>query len=349
MADSSGRIPAAVLTGFLGSGKTTILNRLVRDPSMENALVVINELGEIGLDHELVERTSGDVLLLRSGCLCCTLRSDLVETLEAATARARSGDMPAFDRVVVETTGLAEPEPIAQAFLADDWLARAFELRRIAVTVDAVLGRTTIERHPEAVKQVAMADLILITKADLCDENAVRDLEARLRALNAMARIDVSRPEWALDASILWKANASPFAWGAADAHTLPEMDGSTHDHAGDTADGSAPVAGVRVLHNGHIRTYSFVRGEPIPAETIDRWLTSFLDLSGPDLLRFKAIVNVAGLPGPLVLQGVQHVLHPPLACRAWPSADRRTRMVFITYDAQDEDIRRSLAALEEA
>lgn len=155
------KIPAAILTGFLGSGKTSVLNRLVRHHGMARALVVINELGDVGLDHELVEKATGDIVLLASGCLCCTMRSNLVDTLESALHKARSGEIEPFDRVVVETTGIADPQPILQAFLADPLLARHFDLRSITTTVDALVGYGTLDRHAEAVKQVAVADRLL--------------------------------------------------------------------------------------------------------------------------------------------------------------------------------------------
>lgn len=329
------KIPVAVLTGFLGSGKTTVLNRLVRDAGMARALVVVNELGDVGLDHELVERVTGDVLLLRSGCLCCTLRSDLVDTLEAVLGKVRRGEIEPFDRVVVETTGLADPQPIMQAFLADPLLARAFDLRSIMTTVDALVGNDTLDRHAEAVKQAAVADRILLTKTDLAGGADLDHLRHRLRGLNATAPIEPITLETSLAPALLWEASfgslVRPFNEPAAHA---AHCDGHT------TAGG---------LHNDLVRTHSFVRDEPIEAELLDRWLTSFLDLRGPDLLRFKAMVNVAGMPGPLVLHGVQHVIHPPQALKAWPGADRRTRMVFITYGVEESAIRASLQALQSA
>jgi G3E family GTPase len=318
------KIPVAVLTGFLGSGKTSVLNRLVRDPGMADALVVVNEFGEIGLDHELVA-SPGDVVLLRSGCLCCTLRSDLVETLCAADAKAAQGEVPAFERVVVETTGLAEPEPIMQALIADPDVARRFALSAVVTTVDALHGAASLERHLEATKQAAVADRLLITKVDLASSADVAALEQRLRGLNPRASVERITLASSLDPALLW-----------AEGH----LELTAHEPHGE--------ASRRHGHDDHnaVRTVSFALEEPVPASVLDRWLVSLLDFQGPDLLRFKAIVNVAELQGPLVLQGVQHVLHPPLALQEWPSADRRTRMVFITCGLDLEALRARFAEL---
>jgi G3E family GTPase len=318
------KIPVAVLTGFLGSGKTSVLNRLVRDPAMADALVVVNEFGEIGLDHELVA-SPGDVVLLRSGCLCCTLRSDLVETLCAAYAKAAHAEVPAFDRVVVETTGLAEPEPIMQALIADPDAARRFGLRAVVTTVDALHGAASLERHLEATKQVAVADRLLITKVDLVSPADVAALVEHLRGLNPGAPVERITLASSLDSALLW-----------AEEHAFAEHE----------AHGEASRRDSHGHHHSAVRTVSFALDKPVPASVLDRWLVSLLDLQGPDLLRFKAIVNVAELSGPLVLQGVQHVLHPHIALREWPSADRRTRMVFITCGLDVEALHARFAEL---
>ena len=327
------KIPVAVLTGFLGSGKTSVLNRLVRHPKMANALVVINEFGDIGLDHELAERPSGDVVLLQSGCLCCTLRSDLSETLCSVFQKAERGEIEQFDRVVIETTGLAEPEPIMQALIAEASVASRFELGTLVTMVDALHGDTSLERHVEAVKQVAVADRVLITKVDLAASAAVETIERRVRALNPSAPITSITLETELDPSLLW---------GDGDLHA-----GSSSENAAECFVRSAFTSGDDTHRHDHgIRSVSVAYDKPIPAEVLDRWLVSLLNLRGPDLLRFKAIVNVVELAGPLVLHGVQHVMYPPLALREWPSEDRRTRMVFITCGLDEEVLRSALAEL---
>lgn len=341
MSGGGRRIPTAILTGFLGSGKTTVLNRLVRHADMARALVVINELGDIGLDHELVETVSGDVVLLRSGCLCCTVRSDLVVTLQDVLTKARSREIPAFDRVVIETTGLADPQPVMQAFLADPDVATRFELRSIVTTVDAVLGEATLDRHVEAVKQAAVADVLLLTKTDMTP--ATENLHRRLRALNQTAAIEEISLQTPLDPARLWQVQSALPSEAHAEACA---RHGNAQCVDAGCADDHVHAAPLVAAHSDGVRTFSFARDEPIPAALLDRWLVSFLDARGPNLLRFKAIVNVAELPGPLVLHGVQHVIHPPMQLKKWPSTDRRTRMVFITLDLEEQVLRDAVAML---
>jgi G3E family GTPase len=333
MTGAQTKIPVAVLTGFLGSGKTSVLNRLVRHPGMANALVVINEFGDIGLDHELVERSAGDVVLLQSGCLCCTLRSDLSDTLCSAFQKAERGDIVRFDRVVIETTGLAEPEPIMQALIADPSVASRFELGTLLATVDALHGGASLARHVEAVKQVAVADRVLITKVDLATSADLETIEVRVRALNPSAPTTSITLDTELDPSLLWDD-------GGLDASSLRENGTEWLVRSGFSSGDDAH------LHDHGVRSISVAYDEPIPAEVLDRCLVSLLNLRGPDLLRFKAIVNVVELSGPLVLHGVQHVMHPPLALKAWPGEDRRTRMVFITCGLDEQVLRSALAEL---
>jgi G3E family GTPase len=342
-----GKLPAAVLTGFLGSGKTSLLNRLVRDPAMARALVVINELGDIGLDHELVERSAGDILMLQSGCLCCTMRSDLVETLDQALRKSKAGEIASFDRVVVETTGLADPEPILQAFLTDRTLARQFDLRSITTTVDAVVGADTLDRHLEAVKQVAVADRLLITKTDIAEAANLDRLEHRLRNLNGSATITRSDLAILPDQALLWDSRFNALAHAAGEETDEERDHCHAHGVAGCTDTNCTSDGTPQSLHDGHVRTYSYVRDAPLSPDVLDAWLTSFIDQQGPSLLRFKAIVDVAGLPGPLALHGVQHVLHPPQALKAWPSADHRTRMVFITLGMSEDTFRAAIEMLD--
>jgi G3E family GTPase len=336
------RIPVSVLTGFLGSGKTTILNRLVRDPAMARALVIINEFGEIGLDHELVESAIDDLVLLQSGCLCCTVRSDLIETLQAMAGKAARSEIARFDRVVIETTGLADPGPILQAFMAEPRVTATYTLDGIVATVDAAAGMSTLDRHLEAVKQAAVADRILLTKTDLGEPAQTAALEQRLHALNPAVPIHRTTLAGDLDPKLMFGLGLRPdgksadvLRWLA--ARDLGAATDAGHAHADDAHDLNR--------HDAHIHATCLVFDAPIPGETLDRWLQSLLRFRGPDLLRFKAIVNVAELPGPLVLHGVQHVIHPPAMLKAWPSGDRRTRMVFITHDIDADTLRASFDA----
>ena len=335
----SQRLPISVLTGFLGSGKTTILNRLLRDPGAAKTLVIVNEFGEIGLDHDLIESSNEDTILLQSGCVCCTVRNDLVETLQRVAAERDRGSLPAFDRVVVETTGLAEPAPILQALMTDATVAGRFGLDGIIATLDLATGHGSLDRHAEAVKQIAMADRIVLTKTDLASAAEVGAIRARAAAINQGAPVftaengeidpgllfDIGRVETPIDGG-----DVGRWLHGDANGHARHEHGANGHGNR----------------HDDRVRAVSFIHEQSIPGETLDRWLQSLFLLRGPNLLRFKAIVNVAELDTPLVAQGVQHVIHPPVVLKRWPSEDRRTRMVFITYDLDGEAI---LAPLRDA
>jgi G3E family GTPase len=336
------KIPILLLTGFLGSGKTTVLNYLLRQPAMANVMVIINEFGEIGLDHELVEKATDDLVLLQSGCLCCTIRGDLIETLRTLFTKRTRGDIPAFDRVVIETTGLADPAPILQALMGDGLIIRNFQLDAVIATVDAVAGDETLDRHIEAIRQAAVADRILLTKIDLADEDEIELLERRLRRLNPAAPVARISRGW-VDPASLFGVGAFNLATKSLDVQQwLQEEKYAQAQHAHDHNHAQDDVN----RHDAHIRAVSLVLNEPIPGEVLDRWLKSLLQFKGPDLLRFKGIINVAELPGPIVLHGVQHVIYPPVALKTWPSEDRRTRMVFITYDIDEETLRGSLEKL---
>jgi len=338
----SAKIPISLLTGFLGSGKTTVLNRLLRQPAMANVMVIINEFGEIGLDHELIESATDDMVLLQSGCLCCTIRGDLIDTLRTLYSKRSRSEIPQFDRVVIETTGLADPAPILQALAADSLVASRFELDGVITTVDAIVGDATLDRHIEAVKQAAVADRILLTKTDLVEDGACEALERRLRELNPAAPIlrvsegDVS-PHRLFFAGLQNPVTKSLDVQRWMQVEKYPHADGHHHH---------AQAAGDVNRHDDHIKAISLVVEEPVPGEALDNWLRSLMQFRGPDLLRFKGIVNVAGMPGPMVLHGVQHVIYPPIVLKSWPSSDRRTRMVFITYDIDENTLRDSLRKL---
>jgi G3E family GTPase len=337
-------IPISVLTGFLGSGKTTALNHLLRRPGMARAMLIVNEFGEIGLDHELIESVDEDTVLLQSGCLCCTIRNDLVDTLQSLSGRRARGAVPEFDRVVIETTGLADPAPILQALMTDPIVTSRFRLDGVIATVDALTGQATLDRHTEAVRQAALADRLVLTKIDLAAESECSAMESRLRAINPAAPI-LRASCGAIDPGHLFDIAVHDPAAKAGDLQRWLNEDKYSpqgrghHDHAPHDVN----------RHDDRIRAVCLVVERPIPGEALDRWLQTLLRLKGPDLLRFKAIVNVAELPGPLVVQAVQHVIHPPLMLKRWPSDDRRTRMVFITYDIDEETLRASITPLTEA
>lgn len=316
-------LPVSLLTGFLGSGKTTVLNHLLQQPEMGHAAVIVNEFGEIGLDHELVVGGKEDMVLLNSGCLCCTVRGDLVNTLRDLLMVRMRGDVPPFERVLIETTGLADPAPILHTLMGDDLTARYFRLDGVIATVDAVNGEATLDSQFESVKQAAVADRILITKTDIADDAAVSALEARLMEINPAAPryrvVDgVVAPDVLFDAGLYDPATKIPDVdrW-------LKEEAYAGHDHHAHDVN----------RHDDHIRAFCVTYDEPVRLDAVEQWFDLIMLLKGPDLLRVKGIVNVIGMDGPVVIHGVQHIFHPPAVLDAWPSDDRRTRIVFITRD----------------
>ena len=306
------QIPVSVLTGFLGSGKTTLLAHLLRQPELSRAAVIINEFGEIGLDHELVEASEDSVIALTTGCLCCKVRSDLTETLHDLLRRRDAGALPQrFDHIVIETSGLADPAPILHALMTDAGLAERVTLGSVVTTVDAVAGEVTLAREAVSRKQVAVADRIVISKLDLAEGDAAA-LLGRIAALNPAAPT-LRAVRGQIEAADLF---ADPRRG------TRPEIDAwlgdaSAHDHT---------------HHDGEIRAFTVVRAAPIRAVALTLFLEALAEHCGADLLRLKGIVNIAENPErPAVIHGVQHVFHAPAWLERWPSADRTSRMVFIT------------------
>jgi G3E family GTPase len=328
-------VPVTVLTGFLGSGKTTTLARCLKAPEFAGTVAIINEFGEIGLDHLLIETSEERFALLDNGCICCTVRDDLIETLLNLIARAENGALPDFRRVVIETTGLADPAPILHALMADERLAQSYRIDGVLATVDAVNGFSTLSAHREAVKQIAVADRILLTKTDLAEPGAVERLVARLAALNPSAAVILSRDGDAPAAELVGVGLES----GRGEAEIARGFDRAERAHGSrfraESADCGAPGCDdprCGAIHGAGITSFSVAIDEPVSWGPFKQWLDYLAMLKGEDLLRFKALVHVAERPEtPVVVHGVQHVFHPPRELAAWPSADRRTRLVFIT------------------
>ena len=336
-------IPVTLLTGFLGSGKTTVLNHVLKQPEMAATAVIVNEFGEIGLDHLLVERASEDVVLLNSGCLCCTVRGDIVDTLTNLFVDRVKGKVPFFTRVAIETTGLADPAPILHPLMTDPIVAARYMLDGVVTTVDAVNGSRTLDQQPEAVKQAAVADRLLLTKTDLTAPAAREEIEMRLKALNPSAPI-VSAAQGAVDPALLFNIGFYDPATKSADvARWLrAEAFGTDHAHEHEHADVNR--------HDDRIRAFCVTRERPISWAALSAWLDGLAAMRGEDLLRLKAIVALSDRPDqPVVLHGVQHLFHPPVLLPEWPSDDHRTRMVFITRDLPRDAIETTLAAFEEA
>ena len=324
-----------VLTGFLGAGKTTLLNSLLRDPALADTLVLINEFGSVGIDHHLVERVEGDMLLLASGCLCCTVRGDLVTSLENALRARDNGRGAPFCRVVIETTGLAAPAPVLHTVMSHPYLRLRFRLRSVTTLVDALVGDATLDAHPEAVKQAAMADRLVLTKTDLATDPVALDaLEARLRALNpAAALLNAAKGE-AEAARLLGGASYDPTAlaaeanaWLAAEAVEATQHGEHAHHHKHDVN-----------RHDARIRAFALRWPRPVSPYAIGLFTELLTSAHGAGVLRMKGLVATTDDPSrPVVLHGVQHGMHPPGRLDAWPYEDHDTRLVFILKDLDPE------------
>jgi G3E family GTPase len=338
-------IPVTLLTGFLGSGKTTVLNHILKQPQMAETAVIVNEFGEIGLDHLLVERATDDIVLLNSGCLCCTVRGDIADTLLNLFVGRASQKVPYFSRVVIETTGLADPAPILHTLISDPLVAARYSLDGVVTTVDAVNGAGTLDRQPEAVKQAAVADRLLLTKADLAEPLKAAALQARLAQLNPSAPIlPVAQGE--IDSGLLFNLGFYDPQTKSVDVQRWLRDEAFEAEHDHDHDDEQPDVN----RHDERIRAFCITRDEPISWAALSTWLDALATMRGDDLLRLKAIVALSDRPGePVVVHGVQHLFHPPVLLPQWPSDDHRTRMVFITRDLPREAIEKTLAAFEEA
>ena len=355
-APSTERIPVSVITGFLGSGKTTLLKHLLPQPAMADTAVVINEFGEVGLDHLLVETSSDDTVVLSSGCLCCTIRGDLVDTLRSLFMRRRKGAIPPFKRVVIETTGLADPAPVLHTLMQDPLVSECYRLDGVITTVDAVNGMAQLDRQMESVKQAAVADRLLLTKSDLADAPQRQALEERLRKLNPAAsirairdgRIDAAEllnaglynPETkSLDVRRWLKAEAYDDHHGHAHGHD--HHDDHHHDHRHDHGGHGQDPHDIN-RHDSRIAAFALDWDQPLDWSAFVEWIEMLITGHGENLLRIKGILNVAGEDAPIAIHGVQHLFHPPIALPAWPDQDRHSRIVFITRDIARETIETS-------
>jgi G3E family GTPase len=336
MADYAALLPVNLVTGFLGSGKTTLLNRLLRAPQLARTAVLVNEFGEVGLDHLLLEKVDAETVLLPSGCVCCTIRGDLAEAIRSLFSRRQRGTIPRFDRLAIETTGLADPAPIVSTLLAEPVLRHHFRLDNMIATVDAMNGARQLAEYPESVKQAAIADRIVLTKTDLAEARPVAQLKVALGRLNPTAPIldatsDALAPDELMASDIYDAARRSAEVQRWLDEDARAAMDGGRYRHA----------------PNRHpdIRAFCLIFPEPLDWTGFGIWLTMLLHAHGARVLRVKGILNVVGLSTPVVIHGVQHVVHPPAHLEAWPDVDRRSRIVFIVRGLEQSVIERSLAA----
>jgi G3E family GTPase len=311
-----------LITGFLGSGKTTLLQRLLADPTLSDTAVLINEFGEVGLDHHLLEPIDETMVLLQSGCLCCTIRGELSTAIRDLHSRRERGQVPAFRRLVIESTGLADPFPILSTVRSDPMLRHHFSLGNVITTVDAVNGSGQLDRQPESVKQVAVADRLMLTKIDLATGETVEQLIERLRRINPQASL-----------------------WRSTDPGIDADMLLSDTGHPGDTREWEPAADHAHSRHDDGIRSLALTLDVPVDWTRFGVWLTMLLHRHGNSLLRVKGILNVADSETPVAVHAVQHLVHAPRHLKAWSDEDRCSRLVFIVKDLDPTAIKRSFRA----
>lgn len=372
MAIGQDRIPVSIITGFLGAGKSTLLNRMLRDPAAKDIAVIINEFGEVGIDNLLVEASGDSMIELSNGCLCCTVRGELVDTLASMMDAIQTGRAKPITRVVIETTGLADPAPVMQSVMGNPVIAQNFELEGVVTVVDAVNGLATLGAHPEAVKQVAVADRLIVSKQTLADAGQLSALRARLASLNPRAPVsdgdDASVSSLSMLANGLYDPSskiADVDRW-LRDEIAADQHDHHHHDHNHDGGCDCGHDHGDNHGHHHHahdhghhhhhhdvsrhgddIRSFSIVHDRPIDPMAIDMFVDLLRSAHGEKLLRMKAVVKLSDNPErPLVLHGVQAIFHPPQRLPRWPEgSDQKTRMVLITKGLTEEFVADLFAA----
>ncbi|MGR6468225.1 CobW family GTP-binding protein [Rhizobium sp. PAMB 3182] len=346
-------IPVSIVTGFLGAGKSTLLNRILQDPAMKDTAVIINEFGEVGIDHMLVEASDDSVIELANGCLCCTIRGELVDTLAMLVEQVQTGRIAALKRVVIETTGLADPAPVMQAVIGNPVIAQNFVLDGVVTLVDAVNGLATLERHSEALRQAAVADQLVLSKVTLASAEQISALKARLRSINPRAPMidgdseDAGRaallanglydPETKIPDVVQWLQAETDHDHDHEHNHNHDDDHGHHHDHHGHHHHHHDVTR-----HGDTIRSFSIVHEEAIDPMALEMFVDLLRSAHGPKLLRMKAVVLLKDNPDrPLVLHGVQEIFHTPVRMKAWPEgAERKTRMVLITDGLEEAFVR---------
>jgi G3E family GTPase len=332
-------IPVNVITGFLGSGKTTLLQRLLAAPRLADTAVLVNEFGEVGLDHHLLQRLDDEIVLLQSGCLCCTIRGDLSAAIRDLYAKRERGNIARFRRLVIETTGLADPVPILAVVMAEPVLRHHFRLGNVVTTVDAVNGLTHLQHQPESAKQAAVADRIVITKTDVADGMSIRELSRRLAQLNPSALQLETAPSVAIDPDLLLTRDLYDLEGKAEEVRSWLANEQQEASHA-------AHLHHLDVnRHDARIHAFCLRFQRSLDWTAFGIWLAMLLHCHGSDILRVKGLLNIGANSGPVVIHGVQHLVHPPDHLPAWPDDDHSSRIVFIVRGLSRDIIERSLAA----
>lgn len=344
------RVPVTLLTGFLGAGKTTLLNAVLSDASAGRVAVIVNEFGEAGLDHDLIETSEDEVVLMQSGCVCCSVRGELVQTVAGLLARRMNGEFD-FERIVIETTGLADPGPVLQTMQADPTLAKNIRCDGVVTVVDAANGDRTLDGQFEAVSQVALADLIVLSKTDLVGPEQFVQFEERLRGLNPRVRIvhavrgaGIAQKIWGLSAMRAEASHKTVLDWTTGKGNKATGLDNLS---------GFAPVTprtgpAFGLSHDQRISSVSIELDEPLEDKVFDTWLDTLVRRRSQNILRIKGLVFLKGIELPFVFHGVQSVFDTPVQLKEWPKEDRKSRIVVIGRDLSESKIRRSFKMLQE-
>ena len=324
------QIPVTVITGFLGSGKTTLLSSILKKKEMQKTAVIINEFGEIGLDHALIEHTDENIVELQSGCICCTIQGDLNKTLIDLFDKMMNGKVSSFNRILIETTGLANPVPIIHTLMSSIELIRIYSLDGVITVVDSINGEKTLDLHEESLKQLALAEKIILSKTDIVDKDEIKSLVYRIKEINPVSQIIFSKfgnipleEIFGLGAYDPYKKSADVKNWLAAEKYKDKK-----HHHHHDVN-----------RHNENIRAFSMMSENPVNMIAFSFFRDMISAALGANLLRMKGIVNIAGEERPAVIHGVQHIFHPVQWLETWPDNDRRTKLVFITQNIKKEQI----------